>query len=203
MLRLYITRHGETEWNVLKRMQGWKDSKLTPKGIENAVALGERLKDVELKSIYSSSSHRTIHTAELIRGNRDITIIPDKNLREINLGEWEGKTLTELEILDNERYKAFWEAPHLYESKAGESFIQVRDRIQEVLNKIFKENPDGNILIVTHGVIVKTIMSIFKAIPLEKFWEQTFINGTSLSIVEINDKIANIVLEGDISHTKT
>lgn len=109
MLRIYITRHGETEWNIQKRMQGWKDSNLTRKGEEYAIALGRRLKDVDFNCIYSSSSGRTIHTSELIRGDKDIRIIPDDNLREIHLGEWEGKTSTEID--DKQRLKAFWETP--------------------------------------------------------------------------------------------
>lgn len=200
MLRLYITRHGETEWNVEKRMQGWKDSSLTPKGVENAVALGNRLKDVNFNCIYSSSSPRTIRTAELIRGNRNICIIPEDNLREINLGIWEGKTSAEFEETDKQGHKAFFEAPHLYTPKSGESYFEVRDRVEAVLNRIVNENGDGNILIVTHAVIVKTILSLLKNLPVEKLWEPPFIQGTGLSIVEINHGEAEVILEGDMSH---
>lgn len=123
MLKLYITRHGETEWNIERRIQGWKDSNLTPKGVENAIALGIRLMDVDFNCVYSSSSNRTIRTAELIRGDRNIQLIPDNNLREINLGDWEGKTSADFEELDNQGYKAFWETPHLYVPKSGESYF--------------------------------------------------------------------------------
>lgn len=200
MLRLYITRHGETEWNIERRMQGWKDSSLTPKGMENAAALGERLKDVDFNVIYSSSSRRTIHTAELIRGDRDIRIIPEDNLREINLGEWEGKTSVEAAIMDSPMHTAFWEAPHLYVSKTGESFFQVRDRIEAVLSKISEENEKGNVLIVTHAVIAKTITTIFKALPVERVWDPPFMHGTGLSLVELNEGEARVVFEGDMAH---
>lgn len=200
VLRLYITRHGETEWNIERRIQGWKNSNLTPKGVENAIALGNWLKDIDFNCIYSSSSQRTIHTAELIRGDRIIRLIPDNNLREINLGEWEGKTSAEFEELDNQGHKAFWETPHLYVPKSGESFFQVRDRIEAVLNKIMNENEDGNVLIVTHAVIVKTMLSLFKGYSIEKLWEPPIIHGTSLSIVEVNKNEASVILEGDMSH---
>jgi len=202
VLRLYITRHGETEWNIERRMQGWKDSSLTPKGVENAIALGNRLKDVDFNCIYSSSSRRTIHTAELIRGNRDIHIIPNDNLREINLGEWEGKTAEEVETIDKQGRKAFWETPHLYVPKSGESYFQVRDRIETVINKIIEEHKDGNVLIVTHAVIVKTMMSLFKGYPVEKLWEPPIIHGTSLCIAEVDKNKINVILEGDMSHAK-
>ena len=88
MTRLYITRHGQTEWNVEGRFQGRADSKLTPLGESQALWLGERLKDERIDVIISSSSGRTITTSEKIRGERGIRIIPNDNLREIYLGRW-------------------------------------------------------------------------------------------------------------------
>lgn len=200
MLQLYITRHGETEWNIERRMQGHKDSKLTAKGIKDAAALGNRLKDVEFSRIYTSSSGRTVHTAELIRGNCNIPIIKEDSLREINLGDWEGKTNDEIRGLDPQELKIFWETPHLYSPKTGESFFQVRDRIGTVLKRIIDENRNGNVLIVTHAVVVKTIMSIFKALPVERVWDPPFVKGTSLCIVEIDKGNSTVVLECDASH---
>jgi broad specificity phosphatase PhoE len=72
MIKLYITRHGETIWNTEKRMQGWLDSNLTENGKKNAEALGERLKDIEFEAIYSSPSQRTKTTTELVKGDRAI-----------------------------------------------------------------------------------------------------------------------------------
>lgn len=203
MLRLYIVRHGQTQWNIQKKMQGWKDSDLTQKGVEAAIALGKRLKDIDFKCIYSSPSHRTIHTAELIRGDRDISIITDDNLREINLGNWEGMVDEDIKMIDGQRYKAFWETPHLYQSESGESFYQVRDRANAVLQKILKENNDGNILIVSHAVFIKSILSIIKSLPVEQLWNQPFIHGTGLTIVEVCDNSTKILLEGDMSHIES
>ncbi len=208
MLKLYITRHGETEWNIAGKMQGWKNSDLTPKGISNARALGKALENQDIKVIYSSSSGRAVHTAELIRGDRKIDIITDENLREINLGDWEGKSKEEFTEADQEGLDAFWNRPHLYKAKSGEDFYQVRTRIEAVLNRIIRDNKDCSIMIVTHAVIVKTIMSIFKGIPMEKLWEPPFMHGTSLCIVEIDNTTgietyeAKVLLEGDNSHIK-
>ncbi len=202
MLNLYITRHGETEWNVEGRMQGWKNSNLTEKGIVNAQALGKRLENVDFKAIYSSSSERALHTAQLIRGDRKIALISDENLREINLGSWEGKLKHEFDGSDREGLDTFWNRPHLYRAKSGEDFFQVRSRVEAVLQRIIDENKDCNVMIVTHAVIVKTILAIFKAIPVEKLWEQPFIHGTSLSIVEVSpDFHVKVSMEGDMSHT--
>lgn len=206
MLNLYITRHGETQWNVEGRMQGWKNSELTLKGIRNAEALGKRLESADMRVIYSSSSQRAVHTAELIRGNRKIDIITDENLREINLGDWEGMAKDEFSESDKEGLEIFWNRPHQYKAVSGEDFYQVRARIEAVLNKIISENKDCSILIVSHAVIVKTIMSIFKGIPIEDLWKQPFIYGTSLCKVEIDNTSqagkfrAKVLMEGDMSH---
>jgi broad specificity phosphatase PhoE len=67
---------------------------------------------------------------------------------------------------------------------------------------LIAENPTGNVLIVTHGVILKTIHSYFKNLPMERLWDPPFIYDTSLTIVEIENENYNIVVEGDISHIR-
>ncbi len=96
MTTIFFTRHGETEWNTQRRMQGWLDSPLTEKGKLQAVYLGERMKAISLATIYSSDAPRATTTADLIRGGRNIPIVPLKELREMCLGEWEGCFVSEL-----------------------------------------------------------------------------------------------------------
>jgi probable phosphoglycerate mutase len=94
----------------------------------------------------------------------------------------------------------FWEAPHLYNAASGEDFYQVKERVIRTLEKIISENPEGNILIVTHGVVLKTIHSYFKNLPMERLWDPPFIYDTSLTIVEIKEGKSEVLVEGDISH---
>ncbi|ERI93081.1 phosphoglycerate mutase family protein [Clostridiales bacterium oral taxon 876 str. F0540] len=202
MLRLYITRHGETEWNIQGRMQGWKNSNLTAKGVSNAKALGESLKGVEFKKVYCSPLDRTRHTAELILSGRDIPVVYDENLREIHLGQLEGLNQEEIKEIYPEFGSHFWESPHLYKAKSGEDFYKVRERVLKVLDRIMSENTEGNILIVTHGVVLKTFHAYFKNLPMEKLWDPPFIYDTSLTIVEIQDGKSKVVIEGDISHLR-
>lgn len=200
MLTLFITRHGETIWNTQKRMQGWSDSELTESGVKSAVALGERIKEIGFTAIYSSPSKRTQLTAYLIKGNRDIPIIFDENLREINLGDWEGHTISFIEQKYPEEHYSFWNTPHLFKPQKGESFDDLRNRVMKALNTIKEEFTSGNILIVTHAIVIKTLLTFFKKYPQEMLWEPPFIHGTSLTVVELNGEGFNIVLEGDLSH---
>ncbi|WP_059173960.1 histidine phosphatase family protein [Bacillus sp. FJAT-27445] len=200
MLKLYITRHGETVWNTEKRMQGWLDSSLTENGIKNAVALSERLKDIEFEAIYSSQSGRTRTTSELLKRNRKTPVIYDGNLREMNLGKWEGQTLESIQETNPLEIEHFWNVPQRFVPVGGETFSEVRARAFDVLGKIKAANTTGNILIVTHSVMIKTLLSIFKNSPIENLWDPPFIHDTSLTIVEVNGKEYRFVLEGDISH---
>lgn len=200
MIKLFVTRHGETVWNKEKRLQGWKDSSLTDSGVKNATLLGERLKDTEFQAIYASPSSRAMMTAQHIRGDRNQTIIADDNLREMNLGDWEGLTHEYIQGIEPDNYYAFWNTPQLYKTNTGENFNEFRARVQKVIDKIVTENEQGNILIVTHAVFIKTLLTLCKCNPIEKLWEPPFIHDTSLTIIEVNNGTFDIKLEGDVSH---
>ena len=200
MTRLYITRHVETIWYTQKRMQGRKDSPLTEKGKQQAVLLSKALADVELEAIYSSSSGRTMQTARIIAGSRNIPIIPLDSLREINLGEWEGMNTAEAEKQYPEQYRNFWKFPHLYEPVGGESFGDLISRIGETLELLANRHNGKSIMVVTHAVILKTIALIVEKKELKDLWSGAFMYPTSLSIIERGGDGWKAVKWGDISH---
>jgi probable phosphoglycerate mutase len=203
MITLYITRHGETEWNREKRMQGWLDSNLTENGIKNAISLGERLKETELTAIFSSPSGRTKATTSLIRGERDIPVIYDENLREIKLGQWEGKTHSSIKEMYQTEFESYWNTPHQFKTVGGETFEETRARAIQVLNRIKKDYKSGNILIVTHSVLIKCLYSFIRNTSIETLWDPPYMHDTSLTIVEMNENGFKLGLEGDISHLET
>lgn len=201
MLRLFITRHGETEWNVQKILQGRKDSQLTEIGINQAELLAERLKDIEFNKIFSSQSGRAVKTAEIVRGSKEIEIIKAEEIMEMSLGKWEGRRVEETKELYPERFGYFWEQPELYTSDDSETFYDVRDRAVGFLSEITKKHQAGNILIVTHGVTLKVIMAYFEGKNIENLWEGSFMRQTCLNIIEIDEnKEAIVRLYGDVSH---
>ncbi len=200
MVTLYITRHGETVWNTEKRMQGWLDSELTENGERNAQFLGRRLEEVDFTAIYSSPSNRTKRTTELIRGAREVPVYYDENLKEIHMGEWEGKTLTSIKYSYPQEFNSFWNTPHLYTPAGGETFEQTRLRAAKFLEDIKNQYQSGNVLVVTHSVVIKCLFTIFKNTALEYLWDPPYIHDTSLTIVEIKEDKYKIVLEGDLSH---
>lgn len=199
-MKLYITRHGKTEWNEEDRMQGWKDSKLCDSGIENAKRLGESLKNIDFDYIYSSSLGRAVETTKLIRGDKNTEILLVDDLKEINLGLWEGMKHDDIKELYPEEQFNFWSRPHLYKPFEGESFEVVVERVKRVLEDIIENKKGENVLIVTHTVVIKAIYLIVNNYSLEEFWKSPFIYDTCLTILEVDDKGHRLILEADISH---
>ena len=200
MLYLYIVRHGQTEWNAEGRIQGRLDSQLTEKGKEYAKLLGEKLQDVPFIQIISSPSLRTMATAEIIKGDREISIIKDKNIMEMDLGTWQGSTIEEIKSQFPEEYDCYRNRPDVYQNKDAESFMDIKKRAENFLEEFKKSPQNGNLLVVTHGLFIKSLFTIFKGIELKDIWTEPTVEGTSLTIVKLDEGHAEIMIEGDMSH---
>lgn len=200
MTTLYITRHGETEWNTEGRMQGWNNSPLTYLGKMQAEWLRDRLKDVDFHAIYSSTLERAYQTAEIVKGQRNIGVIKKEGFKEISLGNWEGLTSQEIEAINKEQNYNFWKAPHLYIPDGGEHFHELIARTHNSIKEILENHKDENVLIVTHGVTLKTIMLYFEDKPLERLWDPPFAHQTSLTVIEVDKDKYNVIMHGDTSH---
>lgn len=207
MTKLYLTRHGETEWNTIGRIQGWKDSPLTELGVEQAKWLSDRMKNTHIDVIYSSPAGRAYDTAKIIKGDRDIPIIKHDDLRELNIGAWEGLTQNEIKSLDEENLNHFWTVPSKYSVvEGGESFEILRERVFNTISKILKKHDGKTIMIVTHTIALKGFMSALEERHIDTLWEPPFIKQTSLTeidFLDFNDMKYNIVLNADINHHKT
>ena len=200
-MRLYITRHGTTEWNIEKRLQGWGDSPLTEEGINRAVSLGESLADVDFDIIYTSPQKRAMETAKLIMGNKNTKIITHDGLKELRFGIWEGMELDEINEKYPEEYYLYRNRPELYIPIDGESFKGLFNRVESFLEEL-KAVDYKNVLIVTHGMTIKTLITIIKGLTLDEFSSLPVYTGTALNICEVKGGKFELIVEGDISHIK-
>ncbi|WP_108670380.1 histidine phosphatase family protein [Peribacillus acanthi] len=198
MIKLYVTRHGETEWNLEKRMQGWKDSPLTQKGVKNALQLGDRLQNIHFNTVYSSPSNRAFQTAQTIVGETTEIRIDD-DLREIGMGDWEGQKQEDIQASYPDAFHSFWNTPHLYESSNGETFQQLYERVERFVHKIKQEHQEETVLLVTHTVFIKTLLAYCKGLPISRLWDPPYIYDTSLTVLEWSDEWM-VILEADIGH---
>lgn len=199
MTRIYLTRHGETEWNLAHKFQGKLDSPLTEVGKQQAEWLSERLKDVEFTAIYSSPSGRAFKTAEIVRGQREMAIKAKEELMEMSLGTWEGREIKGIEADNDPNYDYFWHHPDLYEPTTGEGFQEVIERSYKVLQEI-RDSHEGNVLVVSHGIVLKSILCVVEKKPLSELWKGAFMKQTSLTLLEGTEDGFEIVFAGDTSH---
>jgi len=149
-LRLYIARHGETDWNVQHRLQGWTDRPLDETGRKQAAALAESLKGVHIDAIYSSTLSRSRDTARTVAG-KALTVNSLDGLRERNYGHFQGGSDTDPEYL---RRTNDWND----RLDDGESLNQLLARTRESLAQIRREHSAGNVLIVAHRITNQMVL---------------------------------------------
>ena len=202
MTKIYITRHGETQFNAEVKAQGWADSPLTSVGIENAEALKRRLDNVDIDVIYTSPLGRAKTTAEILRGNRPIQIIQDDRLKEYRYGIIDGKPyedgtkLLGMDIMYFFRniYKV---KPELY---GGESFDCFFTRVSDALKDIVRDNPDKTVLIVSHAVSSKGLIHFASGNPIDQWMSIPKLFQASLTEINYENGKFDIISIGDTSH---
>ena len=155
---IILIRHGETEWNSQKRMQGHSNSNLSEVGRGQIQALGELMKNVSFDHIYSSDSLRARQTAEAITQYSGHTLQFDQRIREKNLGVFEGLTSTEAKERHPEVYRLFKTAGANYVIDEGESTQQLLERALEFIEEIRLRHPQKRVVMVTHGGVVRVLM---------------------------------------------
>jgi probable phosphoglycerate mutase len=200
MLEIYITRHGETEWNRIRRFQGQGDSPLTELGMQQASWLGMRLKDIGIKKIYSSPLGRAKKTAEIINQFVHVDIELDERLKEIHVGDWEGQLITDIEKSMPQEHYDFWHNPVEFKIDNQESFQSVQDRAADFFENILATHSTGKLLIVAHAIILKGLLNYIQGRHLTLFWEGSHILPTSLSRVNSEDDRLSVAYLSDISH---
>lgn len=196
-MEIYIVRHGETQWNKEKRLQGSTDILLSEAGRDLAIKTGQALMDTHIDKIYSSPLKRAHETADLIRNGRDIELITDDRIRELNFGSFEGKSYTEL--IDNDTaFKYFFNEPHLYEpTDDGESLTHLIERAGDFMQDVIEPLAASckRVMIVAHGAINKGIMSYIKKHSLEHFWAGGLQRNCNVIILDYTDGKYTIIDE--------
>ncbi len=187
MTKVYITRHGETEWNRQGRFQGSMNSELTEKGLLAAELLSERLENIDLDFIIASPLKRAYQTAEIARGTNDVEIIKDEGLQEINLGEFEGMRYDEIKNSRGDILKKIEEDPFANRYPNGENLIEFYNRVEKTFKSIIQQYKGKNILIVAHGGTIKSIECYYKNKKIEKDWIGNVVSNCSLTCVEIDE----------------
>lgn len=197
---IYLVRHGQTEWNLSHKMQGHQDLPLTSLGVIQAEALKKAMNDVHIDVVMTSTSMRAVKTTEILTKDRDICMIKSDHFREICLGIWEGRSQWEIEEEYPDQYHLFWNDPEKFSVEGSETLGDVARRALRELHHFLSIYRGKSLLIVSHTVLIKVLMSSFEGRPYEDLWDPPFIQPASLCQVEIVDDRPSIILYGDTSH---
>ncbi len=201
MVRWFMVRHGETDWNNEGRAQGQIDTPLNEKGRTQAQHVASRLAEVEFAAVYSSDLTRVMETAVPIVANRDLEIQTMSHLREKSYGKWEGMSFQEVEVQYPELFKRLFQEDIDFAPPEGESDSDVYGRVGEAAETL-KSAHDGdcNVLIVAHGGSLRALMANILNMPADYMWRFKLANG-GLSMVSLyNCGRATLDLLNDTSH---
>ncbi|KAB3534015.1 histidine phosphatase family protein [Alkaliphilus pronyensis] len=199
MRKLILVRHGETLWNSEGRTQGRKNSALTTRGILQAEKLAKRLVSEKIDVIYSSNLERAKSTAAIIGKAVDKTPHYDEALIELGFGEWEGLTLKEIDSRYPHELKEWHNNPHKATIPKAEGLEIAQNRIVSFIQKISEVSNDKNVLIVSHGTIIKLFLLSFLNMKLCDFYRLKQGN-CSLNIIEFKSRGPVLVKYNDMCY---
>ena len=188
-MRIYLVRHGETELNQKKCYYGHMDVGLSEKGVKQAKAIGAFFQNRSFDVVVSSPLIRAVKTAEYILGGREQKIVVDERLSEQNFGIFEGFTYEQLLERYPDEFQSWNQDFSGYRIPGGESFSDVRDRIDNYLKELIGR--DGTMLLVAHKGTLGHFLASSLGLPLEGYWNFVFEQG-SYSCIDYEDGYAII-----------
>ena len=171
---LYLVRHGETDYNRNRIMQGRRiDSPLNALGVQQAEALASRLADIEFDAIYTSSLRRAIETADAVAVNHpDVPRYSLAGLDEMSWGVFEGEPRSQrLQAMLEEMYERWGSGDFDYRVDEGESINEVQHRSSEAISHIVEEHPGDTVLVVSHGRLLRVLLATILDVGLERMNE--------------------------------
>lgn len=182
-MNIYVVRHGQTEENLKGTYYGTLDCGLTELGVNQAKELGEKLKNIKFDKVYCSDLKRAGDTLKHISESPNIII--DERIRERNFGVFEGKTYKEIEEEFAEECLQWNENWQEYRPYGGESFKDSYFRVSAFMENLKSETGE-NILVCTHGGIVRAMYVYILGGNLELYWKFNSRNA-DVSIIKIHN----------------
>ena len=198
---LYVLRHGVTQWNKLKKVQGAMDIPLAPEGIELAEKTGKALRNVHFDICFTSPLTRAKQTARCVLGDRDIPVIEDKRIQEIDFGVLEGTQFKDAQgkIVSREMEIFFTDPLKFKRPENGEDISDILKRTGDFWQEKISdpELADKIVLVSSHGCAVRALLhNIYQ--DHEHFWHGCVPPNCSINLVEVKDGKARLLEEDKV-----
>ena len=199
--RLLLVRHGKTEWNGLSRFQGKSDIPLNDEGKCQAELLAARLEGWGPDALFSSPLSRARETAEIL-SSRSSGLSPVflEELSEIGFGQWEGRSIHEIESADPQSFHRWKDSPFDCPPPGGESFASVESRVRSALDEILSKDGD-RVVVVSLGGILRAMLVLLLDLPLRAVWRMKIAN-CSVTGIDVGRKGASLAFLNDDQHAR-
>jgi broad specificity phosphatase PhoE len=183
MRTLYLARHGQSLSNAVRRFQGAQDIPLSELGRRQAEALARRLRRRVLARVYASPLVRAHETADVVARELGVPLTVVGDLRELCLGEWEGRTVDEIRALPGDPYNCWVRDPVAGCPPGGEPLSVVQERVVRVIEDIAAAHPDGDdVLVVCHGGVISAYLAHCLGLPLSSIWRVSLANASVTTV---------------------
>jgi alpha-ribazole phosphatase/probable phosphoglycerate mutase len=199
--RLYLVRHGETDWNVREKFQGHSNVPLSERGREQARSLAKRLAKRKLAAFFASDLQRALETASILAAPHGLRVETVDSLREMNFGVWEGRTVQEIRENCRELAERWWSNPVDTCLPEGETLKELACRVNDAIARIVgRFQNDEEVVVVSHGGPLRAAIATVLGMDLKLYWRLRLDNA-SLSRIDFRSPGEGIlVLLNDRSH---
>ncbi|NLC24472.1 MAG: histidine phosphatase family protein [Oxalobacter sp.] len=198
-----IIRHGQTDWNATKRLQGHSDTPLNEKGIGQALALADTLREEKLEAIFSSDLQRALRTAEEIAKWHNLPVTVDPAFRERSYGAFEGLSRDEIKTRYPESHAAWYAADpdHVFPpgERIAESIRAFHHRAIEAIQRIARPYASKKIVLIAHFGIIESAYRVAHDMPLEVRSRVPVLN-TSINRFRVCENRIELIAWGDDGH---
>lgn len=204
MTTIYLIRHAEAEGNLYRIAQGQHESTLTDRGRRQVRALERRFADIPIDAVYASDLYRTRATAAAIYKPKGLPLHPAPGLREICVGDWEGRTWGDIARQYPQEMADFGSRMDRWSIPGAETPAQVLARVRGTVEDIARQNPGKTLALFSHGYAIRLLLANLQGISLRDTGEKSPTgDNTSVSLLEWDGEGLRVVWQNDNSHLKT
>ena len=197
MTKLILIRHGFSCGNKEKKFSGQLDVSLDEIGYLQAEEISQYvINNFKVDTIYSSDLSRACDTVTPLAKALNLPVHTLKELREVDVGEWQGMLIEEVKEKYPESFNLYKAKPGVAQFDGGESYKLMLDRVNPAIEKIVKENDGKTVVIGTHGGVIRVLRSAWQNIPLENIETIPHVPNASVTVVEFIDDNPNLRLIG-------
>ncbi len=198
-MRLLLTRHGQTDWNMAVRYQGQSDIPLNQTGQLQAEQIANRLSKETIHAVYASDLSRASNTARAIANFHQLEVNKDPRWRELSFGDWEGMNYKEMSAHSPALFSKWMIDPQHTSTPNGETLAQLAERVKTAFDEIKNNHQDQTVLVVGHSGSLQTLLAVTLGVDLNRYW-QFRVGQASLSELNVVEDSVVLNLLNDITH---